>query len=388
MARAKVDDLYGELGLALGADAEGIRKAYRKLALKYHPDRTKGDESKTKRFIAIKEAYAVLGDDKLRLAHDKKLSDQLVKEARVAERTATMNKERKRMTEQLHERERAAEARAAAFRAAGPLGAKRSRRGNAADLRNIRARNASVAEQFAAKESRQARASTAGPRGGHGPGQGRGSSTLRTNAANGAGASASMQHQADEISARALEQRLQLRQRQVKLRWTRRQATVGLSHSEDSIAAIMRQFGVVTAVNMGDRGKSATVTFERTDAAAAAVEAADSLPNFKVVEGVAHDRWAGGWASAADARSHDSASAASPDMRSSGSQIKSAAMRFFEPQMEPPDTKAMPFDDLEKDTLRKLAGAAVALGAAKAAEASSSSSSSSSMTPNHSMRLN
>ena len=83
MARAKVDDLYGELGLALGADAEGIRKAYRKLALKYHPDRTKGDESKTKRFIAIKEAYAVLGDDKLRLAHDKKLSDQLVKEARV-----------------------------------------------------------------------------------------------------------------------------------------------------------------------------------------------------------------------------------------------------------------------------------------------------------------
>ena len=357
----KVNDLYGELGLALGSNTEDIRKAYRKLALKYHPDRTKGDESKTKRFIAIKEAYAVLGDDRLRLAHDKKLSDQMAREARVAERTANMNKERKRMMEQLRERERAAEARSAAFRAADPLGSKRSRSGDAADLRNIRARNASVAEQFVAAGNRQASTSTGNLRSGQRSGHwGRNSSMSRTDAASGADRSALLQHQADEISARALEQRLQQRQRQVKLRWTRRQATVGLSHSEDSIAAIMRQFGAVAEVKMGEKGKSATVTFERTDAAAAAAEASDSLQHFKVVERVAPDRWAGGWASAADAKSQDSANAASPGMRSHGTEIKGAAMEFFQPQIEPSETKPMSFDDLEKDTLQKLAAAAAA----------------------------
>ena len=182
----------------------------------------------------------------------------------------------------------------------------------------------------------------------------------RADAASCANRLASIQHQADEISARALEQRLQQRQRQVKLRWTRRQATVGLSHSEDSIAAIMRQFGAVVEVNMGEKGKSATVTFERTDAAAAAVEASDSLPHFKVVERVAPDRWAGGWASAAHAHSENSANITSPDVRSCGTEIEGAAMQFFERQIEPSDTKPMSFDDLEKDTLQKLAAAAAA----------------------------
>ena len=53
---------YTILETQKSASPEEIKKAYRKLALKYHPDRNKGDKSAEARFKDISEAYAVLSD--------------------------------------------------------------------------------------------------------------------------------------------------------------------------------------------------------------------------------------------------------------------------------------------------------------------------------------
>jgi len=63
-------DYYKVLGVAKGAPAEEIKKAYRKLALKYHPDRNKGDKEAEDKFKEINEAYAVLSDPKKKQEYD------------------------------------------------------------------------------------------------------------------------------------------------------------------------------------------------------------------------------------------------------------------------------------------------------------------------------
>ena len=64
------DDYYKILGIEKGADAAQIKKAYRKLALKYHPDKTKGDKVLEDKFKKISEAYAVLSDPEKRKQYD------------------------------------------------------------------------------------------------------------------------------------------------------------------------------------------------------------------------------------------------------------------------------------------------------------------------------
>ena len=63
-------DYYKILGVSKGASAEDIKKAYRKLALKYHPDQNKGDKSAEDKFKEISEAYAVLSDPEKRKNYD------------------------------------------------------------------------------------------------------------------------------------------------------------------------------------------------------------------------------------------------------------------------------------------------------------------------------
>ena len=60
-------DYYQILGLEKGASKEEIKKAFRKLAAKYHPDKKTGDEEKYKE---VTEAYAVLSDDKKKAEYD------------------------------------------------------------------------------------------------------------------------------------------------------------------------------------------------------------------------------------------------------------------------------------------------------------------------------
>lgn len=61
---------YKELGVNKDATEEQIKKAYRKLAMKYHPDHAKGDKSAEEKFKKISEAYAVLSDKEKRKQYD------------------------------------------------------------------------------------------------------------------------------------------------------------------------------------------------------------------------------------------------------------------------------------------------------------------------------
>jgi len=64
-------DYYDLLGVGRGASADEIKKAYRKMAMQFHPDRNPGDAAAEQKFKEINEAYDVLKDDQKRSAYDR-----------------------------------------------------------------------------------------------------------------------------------------------------------------------------------------------------------------------------------------------------------------------------------------------------------------------------
>jgi molecular chaperone DnaJ len=63
-------DYYEVLGVARGADGEEVKRAYRRLAMKYHPDRNQGDAEAESKFKEAAEAYEVLSDKDKRARYD------------------------------------------------------------------------------------------------------------------------------------------------------------------------------------------------------------------------------------------------------------------------------------------------------------------------------
>jgi len=64
-------DYYTTLGVAKDANADDLKKSYRKLAMQYHPDRNPGDKQAEAKFKEINEAYDVLRDEQKRAAYDR-----------------------------------------------------------------------------------------------------------------------------------------------------------------------------------------------------------------------------------------------------------------------------------------------------------------------------
>src|SRR5947208_9456243 len=63
-------DYYAILGVERGAGDEEIKRAYRKLAVKFHPDKNPGDKTAEEQFKELGEAYEVLSDPEKRAAYD------------------------------------------------------------------------------------------------------------------------------------------------------------------------------------------------------------------------------------------------------------------------------------------------------------------------------
>ena len=70
MATTK-QDYYKTLGIERAAKPDEIKKAYRKLAMQYHPDRNPGDAEAERKFKEINEANDVLSDEQKRSAYDR-----------------------------------------------------------------------------------------------------------------------------------------------------------------------------------------------------------------------------------------------------------------------------------------------------------------------------
>src|SRR4249920_66502 len=67
---AQTRDYYGVLGVASNASQDEIKKAYRRLAKRYHPDANQNDPKSADRFKEISEAYQVIGDAEKRKQYD------------------------------------------------------------------------------------------------------------------------------------------------------------------------------------------------------------------------------------------------------------------------------------------------------------------------------
>jgi len=64
-------DFYETLGVSKSASSDELKRAYRKLAMQYHPDRNSGDKGSEQKFKDINEAYDILKDDQKRAAYDR-----------------------------------------------------------------------------------------------------------------------------------------------------------------------------------------------------------------------------------------------------------------------------------------------------------------------------
>ncbi|CAE8589955.1 unnamed protein product, partial [Polarella glacialis] len=83
-------DYYGILGVGSAASQEEIKKAYKVLALKWHPDKNAGSELATEKFKELAEAFTVLSDLEQRKSYDEELRNGASSLRRRQPRSKTM----------------------------------------------------------------------------------------------------------------------------------------------------------------------------------------------------------------------------------------------------------------------------------------------------------
>lgn len=102
-------DYYKILGVSENSNNDELKKAFRKLAKKYHPDRNKDDEGAKLKFQEVNEAYGVLSDEKSRKEYDEKRAAFNNEKENKSSRNATQSSRKKEQKSNTRSKEDAME---------------------------------------------------------------------------------------------------------------------------------------------------------------------------------------------------------------------------------------------------------------------------------------
>ena len=233
-----IKDPYQILGIPSTSTETDIKKAYRQLALKLHPDKQSGTltdsqrDALDKQFHDVKDARSFLLDTEhaeAKKKYDANLASERVRHAEEAKREKTMSSRRKRMREELSMRERMAKTPAAASSSTDD--------GDRFDVDRLRREGERLREEYAQREAEVDIA------------------------------------RKQRMAVERATQKLHKEDRQVRLKWSRKKVVGGV-HTKQSLTSIMKDFGDVEEVELlGSKGNSALITFANVSSCKPCVDA-------------------------------------------------------------------------------------------------------------------
>ena len=308
-------DPYKILGISSTATDTDIKKAYRQLALKLHPDKQSGTLTDTQRdaldkqFHDVKDARSFLLDSdhaEAKRKYDANLASERMRHAEDERREKSMSSRRKRMREELSMRERMAKTSSA--RAAS--GASSDKDGDRFDVDRLRREGERLREEYAQREAEVDIA------------------------------------RKQRFAVERATEKLHKEDRQIRLKWSRKKVVGGV-HTVQSLTQLLKDFGEVEEVELlGSKGNSALVTFVDASSCKPCVDAyrtSDTMRSTFVGRRKIDDTLKGGHAEEVD-------SMPSPSTKRSRSDTERAAERErLMRQMELEETEGDNISSVHKD---------------------------------------